>query len=116
MGILKIRPKFNTEIEEMTINTPGYYGLFNGIHAQIMGCIEFLNQNKANTEYAVIKKLQTGETSITFTDEAIKESSTIDVYTDYYGINPKNVVVSEGKAVLTFKALSHDLQVKVVIK
>lgn len=60
--------------------------------------------------------LQTGETSITFTDEAIKESSTIDIYTDYYGANPKNVVVSEGKAELTFKALSHDLQVKVVVK
>lgn len=71
---------------------------------------------KLDNEYAITKTLTAGATSITFTSEAFKESSTIDIYTDHYGINPKNVTVTDGKAVLTFKAQSHDLQVKVVIK
>ena len=76
---------------------------------------EWVNAKLAD-EYSITKILKAGGTSITFTDEIFQDSSTIDIYTDYYGINPKNAVVSEGKAVLTFKALSHDLQVKVVVK
>ena len=70
--------------------------------------------------------LSAGSTSVTFTHSKIKETSTFDVYTDIYGVNPKSVsdiTVSQdkygrdvGNLTLTFKRQSKDMSVKVVIK
>lgn len=57
--------------------------------------------------------LTAGNTSLTISDDSITTSSTIDVYTDTFGINPTNVAVSTGSVVLTFAALQSDLGVKV---
>ena len=70
--------------------------------------------------------LSAGSTSVTFTHAGIKETSTFDVYTDIYGVNPKSVsdiTISQdkynrdvGNLTLTFKPQSKDMSVKVVIK
>ena len=57
--------------------------------------------------------LTAGNTSITISDDAIETTSTIDIYTDVFGIQPTNAVVTSGQIVLTFLAQASDLTVKV---
>ena len=57
--------------------------------------------------------LTAGQTSITFTDASIRETSTIDYYTDYFSINPVGVVATNGSVTLTFEPQEIDLGVKV---
>lgn len=59
--------------------------------------------------------LTAGETTITLTDASITTDSTIDIYTDVYGVNPKNVSVEDGSLTLEFSAQESDVQVKVVV-
>ena len=60
--------------------------------------------------------LTAGETTLEITSEAIKTTSTVDLYTDVYGINPTNATVADGSLTLTFKAQTKDISVKAVIK
>jgi hypothetical protein len=57
--------------------------------------------------------LLTGATSITLSDASITTSSTIDLFTDTYGVNPTAMSVSTGSVTLTFDAQESDLGVKV---
>ena len=57
--------------------------------------------------------LTAGETSISFTDSSILESSTFDFYTSKFGVNPTDVSVLNGSITLTFDEQSTDLGVKV---
>lgn len=57
--------------------------------------------------------LSAGQTSITLSNAAITENSTIDYYTNYFGINPAGVNVSNGRVVLTFEEQDVDISVKV---
>lgn len=57
--------------------------------------------------------LTAGNTSITLSDASITTNSTIDVYTDTFGINPTNVAVATGSVTLTFIAQANNLGVKV---
>ena len=57
--------------------------------------------------------LLAGNTSITLSDAAIHTTSTIDIYTDTFGINPTAVSVAEGSITLTFDAQANDVAVKV---
>ena len=57
--------------------------------------------------------LTAGQTSITFSDASIRETSTIDYYTDYFSINPVGVVATDGSVTLTFEPQDIDLGVKV---
>ena len=59
--------------------------------------------------------LTAGDTELVFSSTSITTDSTIDVYTDTYGINPTNIVVATGTITLTFEAQSADLGVKVRI-
>ena len=59
--------------------------------------------------------LTAGQTSLTLSDASITTSSTIDYYTDAFGVSPTNVVVTTGQIVLTFPAQASDLGVKVRI-
>lgn len=57
--------------------------------------------------------LTSGNTSVTISDSAILTTSTIDIYTDTFGVNPTNVVVATGSITLTFEAQQSDVSVKV---
>lgn len=59
--------------------------------------------------------LTAGSTSITLSDASISSSSTVDIYTDVFGVNPTNVVVSAGSVALTFEAQQSNIGVKVRI-
>lgn len=61
----------------------------------------------------IISTLETGETTLTIIDSAITTDSTIDIYTDKFGVSPTNQEVTSGQIVLTFSAQSSDLAVKV---
>lgn len=60
--------------------------------------------------------LLTGATSITFQDPSISTSSTIEIFTDTFGVNPVSVTVGSGTMTITFESQAADLGVKVVIK
>ena len=60
--------------------------------------------------------LQAGETMLSITSSLIKSSSTIDVYTDKYGVNPITVNVENNLITMTFLKQETDVKVKVVIK
>ena len=57
--------------------------------------------------------LTAGSTSLTLSNAGISSSSTIDYYTNYYGVNPTGVSVSSGSVTLTFEAQDVDIGVKV---
>lgn len=57
--------------------------------------------------------LTAGSTSLTLSDASITATSTIDIYTDVFGVQPTNAVVTSGQIVLTFLAQNSDLSVKV---
>lgn len=57
--------------------------------------------------------LTAGNTSVTLSDASITTSSTIDVYTDTFGVNPTAISVSTGSVTLTFPAQASNVAVKV---
>lgn len=57
--------------------------------------------------------LTAGSTSLVLSDSSITTSSTLDIYTTTFGVNPTDVVVASGSVTLTFDALGSDLGVKV---
>lgn len=59
--------------------------------------------------------LTAGSTSLTIQNGLITTASTIDVYTDRFGIGPTNISVTSGQVVLTFESQSFNLAVKVRI-
>lgn len=63
----------------------------------------------------LIDTLYSGDTTITFVHARITPDSTLNFYTDRYGVNPSDVFISAGLIRLTFTALSYDLKVKVRI-
>ena len=65
---------------------------------------------------AVTGTLAAGATSLVLSNAAITTNSTLDFYTDKYGVAPTNAVVEAGKVTLTFKAQSAALSVKVEVK
>ena len=63
----------------------------------------------------VIGTLTSGQTSITLSNGNILTSSTINIYTDVFGVSPTNVEVTTGSITLTFEEQSENLGVKVRI-
>ena len=57
--------------------------------------------------------LSAGSTTLTLQDASITTSSTLDFYTDAYGVNPTAVSVSTGSVTLTFEAQQTNIAVKV---
>ena len=78
--------------------------------------VNVLPTTHAGSEVFVSGTLTAGETSITLTSNYITTSSIIDPYTDTYGVNPTNIVVTTGQAVLTFNEQASDLGVGIGIK
>ena len=63
----------------------------------------------------LLTKLYAGQTTVTITDTSITQDCTLDIYTDKYGVNPKNVTVDTGSITLEFKAQEVDVNIKVVV-
>ena len=76
---------------------------------------KFVNDTSGggSTYTDVTGTLTAGNTSITLSDASITTSSTLDFYTDTFGVNPTNAVVSTGSVVLTFETQQSNLGVKV---
>ena len=60
--------------------------------------------------------LVTGETTLTFTDDAITDNALIYIYTNVWGVQPSAVEQSGNTLTLTFDAQSADLGVKVEVR
>ena len=62
--------------------------------------------------------LTAGQTSLTFSDVAIKTTSMFDVYVDdsFLGVAPTAISASTGSVTLTFDAQSSDMPVRVIVK
>lgn len=57
--------------------------------------------------------LEAGQTSLTFTNQAIRTTSVIDIYTSIYGVAPTDATSSAGTLTFTFEAQASDLTVEV---
>ena len=86
------------------------YASLNTASKKIIGAINEVADG-AYTE--VTGTLLTGATSLTLSDASITTTSTIDIYTDVFGIQPTNAVVATGSITLTFLAQASDITVKV---
>ncbi len=60
--------------------------------------------------------LSAGKTELVLSSEKISADSTIDIYTDVYGVSPKTATVADRSITMTFKAQTKSVQVKVVVK
>lgn len=60
--------------------------------------------------------LSAGSTTLTLSDESIKTTSMLDIYTDVWGVAPTNVAAVTGSVTLTFESRQSALSVKVVVK
>lgn len=81
-----------------------------------MGSIYFNGEEYGGSGYIELTgTLTTGQTSLTIQNAAITTSSTIDFYTDTFGVNPTAVTVATGSITLTFDVQQSDLGVKVRI-
>lgn len=86
---------------------------FTGLNTTSKNIVGAVNEVKGKE---VTGTLLAGNTSITLQDAAITTTSTIDIYTDVFGISPESVSVATGEITITFEAQASDLGVKVVIK
>ena len=58
--------------------------------------------------------LEAGETTLTFTNQAITTNSTLDnIWASVFGIFPTNAVFATGSLTLTFDAQANDIEIKV---
>lgn len=83
----------------------------NAIHEGLNTLMDEVGVSKSRAE--IVETLAAGETSIAFENKAITTSSTIDIYTDVYGVNPTDISVEDGIITLTFKEQDSDVSVKV---
>ena len=86
---------------------------FSGLNTTTKNIVGSINEVKG-TE--ITGTLTAGNTSITLQNAAITTTSTIDIYTDVFGISPESVSVATGEITITFEEQASDLGVKVVIK
>lgn len=94
-------------------NDDGVTGVWDATKWDIATIAEELQNASGGANWKdVIGTLTAGSTSVTITDASISSSSTVDVYTDTFGVNPTNVVVSTGSVVLTFEAQQSNVGVK----
>lgn len=66
-----------------------------------------------SVEFELTGTLTAGSTSITLSDAAITPSSTIEIFTEVYGVSPTAVSVSNGSVTMTFEAQASNMGVKV---
>lgn len=103
------------EISKFIANVQQYSNSLNTTSKTLTGAINEVLQS-AGGGVAVTGTLTAGSTSITLSNVAILTTSTIDIYTDVWGVNPTSVSLITGSITLTFDAQANDLAVKVVVK
>lgn len=86
---------------------------FNSLNTASKNVIGAVNELKGTELTAV---LSAGSTAVTISNVAILTTSTVDIYTDVFGVNPEAVTVTTGQIVLTFPEQENNLNVKVVIR
>lgn len=86
---------------------------FSNLTAQNKTLVGAINEASSGSYTEVSGTLTAGSTSLTLSDASITATSTIDIYTDVFGVQPTNAVVTIGQIVLTFLAQNSDLSVKV---
>ena len=86
---------------------------YNALNTSSKNVIGAVNELKGTELTAV---LSAGSTTVTISNAAILTTSTVDIYTDVFGVNPEDVTVTTGQIVLTFPEQASDLNVKVVIR
>ena len=86
---------------------------FSNLTTQSKTLVGAINEAASGSYTEVSETLTAGSTSLTLSDASITTTSTIDIYTDTFGIQPTNAVVTSGQIVLTFLAQASDLEVKV---
>ncbi len=68
------------------------------------------------TEFlTLIQTLESGETSVTFTNDAINTNSVIEIYTDNFEVYPDSVDVNNHTLTINFDEQINDVNVKIVI-
>ena len=78
----------------------------------VEGAINELNTGKL-TVTDLTGTLTAGQTQVVINNAIITINSTVEVFTNVYGVNPTNVVVATGSVTLTFEAQQSDIGVKV---
>ena len=78
---------------------------------KVLGAINEVNAKASKVD--ITGSLTAGQTSITLSDASITTSSTFDIYTDTFGIQPVSAVVATGSITLTFLAQASNISVKV---
>ena len=103
--------KVKVSVLATKLNNNIEYGSLNTTDKKIIGAI---NELEARASYVeVTGTLTAGSTSLTLSDASITTTSTIDIYTDVFGIQPVNAVVATGTITLTFLAQASNISVKV---
>ena len=77
---------------------------------------DLLNLIYGSMDASVEGTLTAGETTITFTNSAITDDTSIEVYTDTFNVAPESVEVSDGSITIKFAQQETDLGVRVVFK
>lgn len=73
-------------------------------------------KGSSGSSVGITGTLAAGETELVLSDSNITTDSTIDIYTNYYGVNPSAVTLATGSVTLTFAAMRSDIEVKVEVK
>lgn len=82
----------------------------------VIGAINELNTVSSQTGYTLTGTLTAGSTTITFTDAVIKADSIVDDFTNIFGVDPIDKVVTEGSCVLTYEAQPFDVGVRIIVR
>lgn len=71
------------------------------------------NQSGGAAWTDLVGTLSAGATSVSIQNAVITSASTIDIYTDVFGVNPTNIAVQTGQVDLTFESQASAVGVKV---
>lgn len=93
------------------LSTYNFPSLFDTTAKNAAGAI---NELAARPTYKELTgTLTAGSTSVTISDAAILTTSTIDIYTDVFGLSPEAVSVSTGSITMTFSEQSANVSIKI---
>lgn len=93
------------------LSTYNFPALFDTTAKNAAGAINELAARPTYKELTAT--LTAGSTSVTISDAAILTTSTIDIYTDVFGLSPEAVSVSTGSITMTFSEQSANVSIKI---
>lgn len=93
------------------LSTYNFPALFDTTAKNAAGAINELAARPTYKELTAT--LLTGQTTVTISDAAILTTSTIDIYSNVFGLSPEAVSVSTGSITMTFSEQSADVSIKI---